>query len=195
MLAIAAQPLRRPAATRPTLLRRQRRGARCPHRGGRANAGRVGHPECCDATPQRRVVAIAGIEQRYAARQACLLRPAQLLKRDLRLGLEFHLLGNPCLVPARAVLRPISRQIKLIGHRQARMMIGQRQRYCDLAVVLLAKLAAILPRHPNRMLTLLGKASIVDDPGLDRTVPLRRSPGRTCYPHIPYARARLHRRQ
>jgi len=36
------------------------------------------------------------------------------------------------------------------------------------------------------MLTLLGKAGIVDDPGLDRTVPLRRSPGRTCYPHIPF---------
>ena len=52
------------------------------------------------------------------------------------------------------------------------MMIGQRQRYCDLAVVLLAKLAAILPRHPNRMPTLLGKAGIVDDPGHDRTVPL-----------------------
>jgi hypothetical protein len=29
--------------------------------GGHANAGRVGHPECGDATPQRRVVAIAGI--------------------------------------------------------------------------------------------------------------------------------------
>jgi hypothetical protein len=29
------------------------------HRCGRANAGRVGHPECRDATPQRRVVAIA----------------------------------------------------------------------------------------------------------------------------------------
>jgi hypothetical protein len=35
-------------------------------------------------------------------------------------------------------------------------MVGQRQRYGDLAVVLLAKLPAILPRHPNRMLTLLG---------------------------------------
>ena len=52
------------------------------------------------------------------------------------------------------------------------MTIGQRQRYCDLAIVLLAKLPAKLPRHPNRMLTLLGKAGIVDDPGLDRIVPL-----------------------
>ena len=53
------------------------------------------------------------------------------------------------------------------------MMVGQRQRYRDLAVVLLAKLPAILPRHPNRMLTLLGKASIVDDPRLDGAVPFQ----------------------
>jgi hypothetical protein len=32
------------------------------------------------------------------ARQACLARPAQLLERDLRLGLEFDLLGSPCLL-------------------------------------------------------------------------------------------------
>src|SRR2546421_12968918 len=101
-------------------------------------------------TPRSAVLLpIAGIEQRDAARQACFVRTALLLKRDLRLGLAFHLLGNPRLAPTPAVLRPILRQIKLIVHRQAGMMIGQRQRYCDLAVVLLAKLAAILPRHPN----------------------------------------------
>ena len=70
---------------------------------------------------------MAGIEQSYPARQACLVRPAQLLERDLRLGLEFHLLGNPGLASAPTVGRPVLRQIKLIGHRQAGMMIGQRQ--------------------------------------------------------------------
>ena len=54
------------------------------------------------------------------------------------------------------------------------MVIGQRQRHRDLAVVLLAELAAILPRHPDRVLPLLGKAGVVDDPGLDRPVPLDR---------------------
>ena len=37
------------------------------------------------------------------------------------------------------------------------MGIRQRQRHRDLAIVLLAELAAILPRHPHRMLPFLGK--------------------------------------
>ncbi len=52
------------------------------------------------------------------------------------------------------------------------MVIGQRQRHCDLAIRLLAKLTAVLVRHPNRMPPLLRKARVVDDPGLDRSVTL-----------------------
>ena len=52
------------------------------------------------------------------------------------------------------------------------MAIGQRQRYRHLAIVLLAELTAILPRHADRMPSLLGKARVVDDPGRDRAVPL-----------------------
>jgi len=44
------------------------------------------------------------------------------------------------------------------------MFVGNRQRYRDLAVVLLAELAAILPRNADRMPSLLGQAGIVDDP-------------------------------
>ena len=115
----------------------------------RANANRVRHFQRCDPVTQRRVVAIAGVEQCDTARQAGFVRPAQLLKRDFRLGLELYHFGNPHFAPALAILSPVLRQIKLIGHRQARMMIGQRQRYCDLAIVLLAKLPAILPRHAH----------------------------------------------
>jgi hypothetical protein len=46
-----------------------------------------------------------------------------------------------------------------------------RQAHCNLAVVLLAQLAAILPRHANRMAALLGKAGVIDDPCLDRFLP------------------------
>ena len=35
-----------------------------------------------------------------------------------------------------------------------------------------AELSAILPRHPDRMLPLLGKAGVVDDPGFDRPATL-----------------------
>jgi len=90
------------------------------------------------------------------------------------LGLEANVVRRTRLAQARAVVRPRFRQIQPIGDRQARMLIRNRQRHRDLAVVFLADLAAILPRHPNRMRALLGKASIVDDPCLDRPGPFDR---------------------
>ena len=51
------------------------------------------------------------------------------------------------------------------------MMIGDRQRYSHLAIVLLAKLTAVLARHPDRMPSLFGKSRVIDDPRLDRPVP------------------------
>ncbi len=41
-----------------------------------------------------------------------------------------------------------------------------------MAIILLAELAAILPRHADRVLALLGKAGVVDDPRLDRSMAL-----------------------
>lgn len=45
------------------------------------------------------------------------------------------------------------------------MMVRDRQRNGNLAIVLLAELTAILPRHANRVLTLLRKVCVVDDKG------------------------------
>jgi hypothetical protein len=42
------------------------------------------------------------------------------------------------------------------------VFIGERDADCDLAVVLLTQLAAILPSNPDRVLTLLRKAGIVN---------------------------------
>jgi hypothetical protein len=50
------------------------------------------------------------------------------------------------------------------------MLVGDREADGDLAVLLLAELAAVLPRHADGVLALLGEASVVDDPGLDRPV-------------------------
>ena len=41
-------------------------------------------------------------------------------------------------------------------------------------IVLLAELTTVLARHPDRVPALLGKTGIVDDPGLDRPLPLDR---------------------
>ena len=53
------------------------------------------------------------------------------------------------------------------------MAIGDRQRYHGLAIVLLAELAAVLPRHAHRVPPLLCKAGIINDPSLDRAVALQ----------------------
>ena len=107
MLAVAAQPRRRPAAALTAASSPATARCRAPTPWwSRKCRPRRAYPERRDAAPQRRVVAIAGIEQRDAARQARFARPAQLLKRDLRLGLELHLLGNPCLAPALAIIAP-----------------------------------------------------------------------------------------
>jgi hypothetical protein len=47
------------------------------------------------------------------------------------------------------------RQIEPAGNGQAGVVVGQRQRHRDLAVVLLAQLAALLPRDAHRVLALL----------------------------------------
>ena len=54
------------------------------------------------------------------------------------------------------------------------LALGQRERHRHLTIVLLAELATVLTRHPDRVPPLLGKTGIVDDPGLDRPLPLDR---------------------
>jgi hypothetical protein len=55
---------------------------------------------------------------------------------------------------------------------QAGMAIGNRKCHGNLTIVLLANLAAILSRNPDRMPSLLRKAGVIDDPSFDRPVPL-----------------------
>ena len=52
------------------------------------------------------------------------------------------------------------------------MVIGDRQRHCNLTVILLAELAAVLPRDAYRVPPLLGKTRVVDDPRIDRPMAL-----------------------
>src|ERR1700704_2196046 len=106
----------------------------------------------------------------HAARKAGLAGPGELIERDLQLGLEADIFGHTGLAPPLAILGPFFRQIQAVGHRQACIVIGDRQRHRHLAVILLADLAAVLSVHPDRMPTLLGKARIIDDPRLDGPV-------------------------
>ena len=76
------------------------------------------------------------------------------------------------LLTAGRVLGPGLRQIEPIGNRQARIMIGDRERHHHLTIGLFAQLPAILMVHTDGVRALLGKRGIVDDPGLDRAVTL-----------------------
>src|SRR6202167_6587088 len=61
-----------------------------------------------------------------------------------------------------------------IRDRQTGLMIGDRQRHRDLAIVSLAEPSAILSRHAYRMHALLHEARVVDNPSLDPALRLHR---------------------
>src|SRR4249920_2488425 len=79
---VAAARLRRPAWPR----------ARLPHQDLRLNACHIALAKLRNARTQLGIVAVAGVQQSHIAGKADLARPANLLQRDLRLGLERDLL-------------------------------------------------------------------------------------------------------
>ena len=74
------------------------------------------------------------------------------------------------LIASLHVLGPGLGQIHAIGDRQARAIAGDRKRNGHLAIVLLAELPAVLPRHTDRMFSLFRKPRVIDDPRRDRAV-------------------------
>src|SRR6266849_1593419 len=113
MLVVPADELRWSPAARP-ILWRQRPRARCPHRRLRQDTGDIAQRERADAGAQVCVAAITRVHQHHAARKAGRAGPAQLLDRDLWLGLEADVLRNARFAPALTVLRPVLRQIQPI---------------------------------------------------------------------------------
>src|SRR5215468_10632701 len=67
---------------------------RLPYQGLRLNPGHIGAPQLRNARTQFGVVAVAGIQQRYSSRKPDLMRPADLVERDLRFGLECDVLRH-----------------------------------------------------------------------------------------------------
>ena len=108
-------------------------------------------PRAPISSRSRVLAAIPSIHQHNPARQTGRASRPDLLQRNLRLGEKPDRLGDAGRGAARGIGGPLQRQIQAPGDRQARRMIGQRQADRDLAVVLLAELAAILTRHPDRV--------------------------------------------
>src|SRR4051812_42053950 len=124
-------------------------------------------PERGDVRAQLRIAAITGIHEDDPARQNGLGSRTDLIERNLGFGLEGDLLRHTRLLAPGWIISPLLREIEAIGDGQAGGAIGERERHSHLAIVLLAELAAILARDPDRVPALLGEAGIVDDPGLD----------------------------
>ncbi len=156
-----------------------------PDRGVRLNAGDIGQAERGDLGAQ---LACRCHSRRPSAPRPAAGRPrtAARICSSAISGLVAKpiVLGTPALSRRVGIGRPVFRQIEPIGHWQAGGVVGQRQRHRHLAIVLLAELAAILPRHADRVPPLLGKAGIVDDPRLDRPAAARSpaAPSRAPWP-------------
>jgi hypothetical protein len=99
-------------------------------------------PERGDVGAQLRIVAITGIHEDGPAWQAGFGSRTDLVERNLGLGLEGDRLGHTGFLAPGWIVSPLLRQVEAIGDRQAGRAIGKRERHGDLAIVLLAELAA-----------------------------------------------------
>src|SRR5580704_8475686 len=166
VLRVAPHQCRRPALPAPCL-GRERTGSRRPkaHRG--LNAYDITQAHARQRGSKRCVDPVTGVRQHDSLRHALGARGLDLVKGDLRFGLEDDVLGHAGSCPANRIGRPSLGKIEPKGDRQARVFVGYRQRDRDLTIVLLAKLTAILPGDADRMNALLGESCVVDDPGFD----------------------------
>jgi hypothetical protein len=147
---------------------RQRLKSRRPYRRRGLDADHVKQLPARDLVAEVRVIPVAGVRQHGTARHARAKRSLNLPQRDLRLGPEGDLVRDPGLPPPPPVCRPFLGQIQTPSDRQARRLVRHGQAHCNLTVVLLAELSAVLSRHADRVLALLRKTRVVDDPGPDR---------------------------
>ena len=164
VLLVAPHQGRRPTLPAPCL-GRERTGSRRPKLRRRLNADDISQAHARQRHSERRVDPITGVRQHDALRHAFGACSLDLVKGDLRFGLEHDVRGHAGLCPANPVGRPILGKIEPKGDRQACVLVGDRQRDRDLTIVLLAKLTAILPGDAHRMNALLGESRVVDDPG------------------------------
>jgi hypothetical protein len=107
---------------------------------------------------------VSGIGRRDSLGRALGACGADLVERDLRLGLEHDVLRHAGFRAPRRVGGPFLGEIEPKGDRQVRLLVGCRERDGDLAIVLFAELAAVLRRHADGMDALIGKPGVVDDP-------------------------------
>ena len=151
------------AAPAPGLGRKWHRTG-CPHRGARPDPYRVQQTQFSYAIPKSGFVAVPGIGQQDARRNAGCYSLAKLGQRNLWPGLENQIVGNARTTRSFPVVNPFLGDIQLPGNRQTAALCRDRQAHGDLTVVLLSELPAVLMRRPDRMTSLLWKTGVVNNP-------------------------------
>src|ERR1700748_2552748 len=106
------------------------------------------------------VLPVRGIHADTRKAQPQLQRMLDHVQSELVLGSVLSCCGwNSCLLTSSGIVRPALRQ-KEPGVDQTRpLTTAEGGEYCNLTVIHLADLPAPLPRHSNRLLTLLGNAT------------------------------------
>lgn len=166
-----ANPRRRSSSPGPTLWRERCLPGR-PHARLGGDADDIGHPALCQTFSKRSHDTVARVGDDRSFGQILRQHPIHRRECDLPLCRESHILRNPGNPATLRIPSPRIWKIKPIGARDAHRGIGQRHGHRDLAVVLLAQRTAVLPRHADRMRSLLGNAGVVHDPSSRRGMSL-----------------------
>ncbi len=160
-------PSGRPARPPPPL-GGQRASAGGPDGGRSLNPDGIAEAQGAHPGAEGGVVAIGHVGQHHPGRDALRDGGSDLLERDRGLRLEPDVLRAPGLGPARPVRRPVLTQVEPIGDREAGVRGGDREGDGDLAILLFAQLATVLPRDADRVAALLGGAGVIHEPTRDR---------------------------
>ena len=168
------------AAKRPST-ERQGKGARAlplatpavgpidePHRCRRVDAQSVVETQHADRLAEVVRVAVGAVAEQHVAGYTVLDRACDHVERQVVFRLETHLVGDLALRTALRIARPALRQVQLGIDRHVRASSRDAQRHPDLAVGDLPRRPRVLPLHAHRVLSLLEKTRVVDDPGRDR---------------------------
>lgn len=135
-----------------------------PHRGARPDPYRVQQAQFSYAIPESGFVAVPSTGQHDARCDAGCYSLAKLGQRNLGLGLEGQIVANARTTSTFAVVNPFLGDLQLPRNWQAAALRRDRQAHGDLTVVLFAELPTVLTCHPDRMMLLLWKTGVVNDP-------------------------------
>ena len=106
---------------------------------------------------------VAGIGEHNARAHAPRPHPVECRQRQLVLRLIADVGRHPRRRAARRIVNPCLRQIQLPREREARRVGAQVHTHRDLTVRRLPERAAILARHADRLVPLLGETGFVND--------------------------------